>query len=414
MVFFLVFNGFQDSAAQTTVTPSTLYGISNFNSDQLLSINSATGVAIEIGSLNLPGGFGCGALAFHPITGVLYATCPEDNPPGIHFYEVDTATGAATDIGFTGINRSVMDLSFRSDGTLFALHFDVDSQNQFNRFFLALSIIDTNTGIATRVSPGHTGLETGLNKGNAIAFTSSDILLHSSSVVDGLTNNLKTIDTITQTPSLLVNDATFVGFPAPQGFFRNAAMDFDPFTGILFSATMDGQGFGPTYLSYVNPQTGIVTHIGQTVDGLDAIAVQPFEEVVPITCGPNTFESAGECLPIGDLNFCGAGTTPVGGFCLPVANGGFECGSKTMEVAGICLPDLPLICGDGTFIQNMMCFATSSGQVIGGYLIDINSASLFVAAIGVNPVITGLVGITLAGIAGQAAWFVHRRKKKVE
>ncbi len=48
--------------------------------------------------------------------------------------------------------------------------------------------------------------------------------------------------------------------------------------------------------------------------------------------------------------------------------------------------------------------------LIGGYLIDIDNASLFVAAIGTNPVITGLVGITLAGIAGQALWFVHRRK----
>jgi len=133
--------------------------------------------------------------------------------------------------------------------------------------------------------------------------------------------------------------------------------------------------------------------------------------VATFLCGPNTFESGGQCLPVAGLNFCGAGTAPVGGFCLPVSSGGFECGSKTMEVAGICLPDLPLICGDGTFIQNMMCFATSSGQVVGGYLIDINSASLFVAAIGVNPVITGLVGITIAGVAGQAVWFVHRRRK---
>ena len=47
---------------------------------------------------------------------------------------------------------------------------------------------------------------------------------------------------------------------------------------------------------------------------------------------------------------------------------------------------------------------------IGGYLIDIDNASLFVAVIGINPVLTGLVGITLAGVAGQAVWFVHRRK----
>jgi len=47
---------------------------------------------------------------------------------------------------------------------------------------------------------------------------------------------------------------------------------------------------------------------------------------------------------------------------------------------------------------------------IGGYLIDIDNASLFVAVIGTNPVLTGLVGITLAGVAGPAVWFVHRKK----
>jgi len=50
------------------------------------------------------------------------------------------------------------------------------------------------------------------------------------------------------------------------------------------------------------------------------------------------------------------------------------------------------------------------GALVGGYLIDIDNASLFVAVIGTNPVLTGLVGITLAGVAGQAVWFVHRRK----
>jgi len=52
-----------------------------------------------------------------------------------------------------------------------------------------------------------------------------------------------------------------------------------------------------------------------------------------------------------------------------------------------------------------------SMSMIGGELLDINTVSLLVGAIGTNPVITGLVAITLAGVAGQAVWFVHRRKK---
>jgi hypothetical protein len=49
-------------------------------------------------------------------------------------------------------------------------------------------------------------------------------------------------------------------------------------------------------------------------------------------------------------------------------------------------------------------------DAVGGNILEIDNYALFVAAIGTNPVITGLVGITLAGIAGQALWFVHRRK----
>jgi hypothetical protein len=116
-------------------------------------------------------------------------------------------------------------------------------------------------------------------------------------------------------------------------------------------------------------------------------------------------------LPVSSLAFCGEGTVQVGNECFPIDEQGFACGPKTISINDECVPDLTQICGDGTFIQNMMCFATSSGQVIGGYLIDIDNTSLFVAAIGINPVITGLVGITIAGITGQVIWFVYRRKK---
>jgi len=50
--------------------------------------------------------------------------------------------------------------------------------------------------------------------------------------------------------------------------------------------------------------------------------------------------------------------------------------------------------------------------MIGGELLDINTLPLLVGAIGVNPVITALVAITMGGVAAQAVWFVHRRRKK--
>jgi len=51
-----------------------------------------------------------------------------------------------------------------------------------------------------------------------------------------------------------------------------------------------------------------------------------------------------------------------------------------------------------------------TGDVIGGNILEIDNYTLFVAAIGTNPVITGLVVITLAGVAGATVWFVYRRK----
>ena len=60
-------------------------------------------------------------------------------------------------------------------------------------------------------------------------------------------------------------------------------------------------------------------------------------------------------------------------------------------------------CGQLTFPMQM--------GMIGGQLLDINTLPLLVGAIGTNPIITGLVGITLAGVAAQAVWFVHKRKK---
>ncbi len=50
-------------------------------------------------------------------------------------------------------------------------------------------------------------------------------------------------------------------------------------------------------------------------------------------------------------------------------------------------------------------------NMIGGLLLDIDTTSLLVASIGTNPVIAGLFAVTVAGVVGQAVWFVYRKKK---
>jgi len=60
-------------------------------------------------------------------------------------------------------------------------------------------------------------------------------------------------------------------------------------------------------------------------------------------------------------------------------------------------------------------FPMGGMSMIGGELLDLDTMALFVGAIGVNPVITGLVAITMGGVAAQAIWYVNsRRVKKVE
>ena len=66
--------------------------------------------------------------------------------------------------------------------------------------------------------------------------------------------------------------------------------------------------------------------------------------------------------------------------------------------------------GAAVLIDNH-CFAEAIGMAVGGELIEVDRVSLLVGAIGVNPVITGIFAITFGGIAGQVAWFIHKRKK---
>ncbi len=88
-----------------------------------------------------------------------------------------------------------------------------------------------------------------------------------------------------------------------------------------------------------------------------------------------------------------------------------QCLNNAILQSNHCVPDFPNICSTGTMQAGFTCIAEAMGSMIGGTLLETNTIPLLVGAIGVNPVITGLVGITIAGIAGQAAWFIHRKKR---
>jgi len=77
-------------------------------------------------------------------------------------------------------------------------------------------------------------------------------------------------------------------------------------------------------------------------------------------------------------------------------------------------PDTTLAaqCQGAAVLVNNHCFAQVLAA-IGGALLSIDTTAVLVAAIGTDPVITGLVAITMIGVAVQAAWFIHKKKKKV-
>jgi len=52
-------------------------------------------------------------------------------------------------------------------------------------------------------------------------------------------------------------------------------------------------------------------------------------------------------------------------------------------------------------------------MAVGGMMIPVNAIALLAAGIGVDPLVTGLLLVTVVGISVQVAWILHKRKKKI-
>ena len=49
-------------------------------------------------------------------------------------------------------------------------------------------------------------------------------------------------------------------------------------------------------------------------------------------------------------------------------------------------------------------------MAVGGMMIPVNAIALLAAGIGVDPLVTGLLLVTVVGISVQLAWILHKRK----
>jgi hypothetical protein len=239
----------QEGTATATVAPGLLFG-ANSGGDGTLpsnfySIDPATGAATLIG----PIGFrAVSAMDFHPRTGVLYATGRRVSGSLLVLITINPLTGAGTEIGPLDSGFNVQDMSFRnSDAVLFAYHLG------------SLLTLNLTTGAATVI-----GQVNGFPEGNGIAFSPLDTLYYA---------NERILGTINPATGMLTTVAP-LHFPAGLGSFpRVAAMDFKPATSTLFGTVITDSN--ATYLTTINPATGDVIKIGQTIHRLDALAWSP-------------------------------------------------------------------------------------------------------------------------------------------
>ena len=223
--------------------------INGIGESSLYLIDPETGAATLIG----PTGFYlCRGLDFQPITNVLYAVCSNDLSFEV-LITIDVESGQGTEIGPIIANGFLQDLSFRSDGTLYG-YFRAKGSN-------FLSTININTAETDFV--GNSGLS---GDGNGIGFDQfNDLFLAQTDMIPSLyllnqSSGLASLVTDLTVPPVIENVPVF------------NSLDLNPDTDVMFASLDDVSFVYDNYLVTINTETGQVTNIGETAEGLEAIA----------------------------------------------------------------------------------------------------------------------------------------------
>ena len=298
----------------------------------LYSINPTTGTGTLIGPIVGPGPTNfcrVSAMAFDPTAGILYAIGCVDCHSGVGevLLTIDTATGAGTQVGPVG-SLSATDISFRSDGTLYA--------HQPNSVFT----VDKATGAVTFV--GDTGTE---GAGNGMAFSPTDVLF----LAPG--RRLFTLNQATGVATFVTN----LTFPGACGAFQQRvnAMDFQPGTGTLFGS-LNCPNTSTWRLGRIDTSTGTITDVGQTVDGLDALAFQPDLRLAPakLWVGLKSSDAVGLRLDLkAEVFINSTGNPPAGtGELDNVSSGSSGFNNALLNSISLALTDGPLSLSPGDIL----------------------------------------------------------------
>jgi hypothetical protein len=222
----------------------TLYGASGSNNRSGLYVvdpNTAAGTFIDairtpdFQSLLVTG------IAFNPLSGILYGTTTDGR-----LVTIDPSTAVATVIGSLG--KSLRDISFRSDGTLFGF----EANDPFS-----LATINLNTGAATTV--GNSGLASTV--GGGLAFSPNDTLYLSA------TGHAGTLDTLNPATGARTIGPILLNSRIGNG--EMSALAFNSL-GTLFALDNPNQD-----LVIIDPATGAITDVCSFFDPTDAIAFSP-------------------------------------------------------------------------------------------------------------------------------------------
>jgi hypothetical protein len=205
-----------------------------------------------------PIGFAVTGMSFSPSTGVLYGvTAPRGSAPR-DLITINPATGAGSLVGpLSGV--SMDDIAFARDGTLFGWSGRISGSSLYR--------INLATGAATNVGPS--GIKD-VGVGFGIAPSGVPFL-----AAAGASGALRTVD---PTTGAVTTVATLSGAPFPTGSIDAFAFEGSGMLlGVNLAENGPGTGapLDATFLVTVNPTTGAITPLGPTVPALDALAVGP-------------------------------------------------------------------------------------------------------------------------------------------
>lgn len=205
---------------------------SSTGTSRLFSINRSTGATTAFGGLSSDINLMFGGLAINPLTGVMYATGGFND--GVHAFQstglftIDKTTGAATLVGFAGGNCCVSPygfningLGFRNDGTLFANGFTLSATDPGTSHLFTL---DLTTGAATDIGPSGVTLGRSLSY-SGLAFSNDGTLLSMGSL-DAASGTLYSVNTANGAATSL-NSGTGYG-TGPIHFGVDGGLTFAP------------------------------------------------------------------------------------------------------------------------------------------------------------------------------------------